>query len=160
MIVAKQGHGDSLCGIYSLVNAFAHFEGLAGQSDDRQREIFRQLVLAADRLDMLNFHHLTVGFEAFELISLLDFVAEKFGYPVSSQLLESLTLGGLNHAKVITNALKDGDVAVVYDRAKDHWVALVGDDDPLDSWPHGPLTTAKAAKRSSYGLIIKQIHRD
>lgn len=160
MIVAKQGHGDSLCGIYSLVNALAHFEGRAGQSFDRQREIFRQLALAADRLQMLDYHHLSVGFEAFELIALLDFVAEKFGHLVTSQLLESVTSGDFNHAKVIKQALEDGDAAVVYDHQNDHWVALVCEDEPLDSWPHGPLTTATAAKRSSYGLIIKQIHRD
>jgi len=160
-ICAKQGYGDSLCGIYSLLNAICHFENVARDDVAQQRELFAILMMASERLGYLDYHHVVVGFEAFELVEVFNWVAQRFGYNLEAVDLRRFSSGfrgGLPAA--INDALGENYVAVTHDAQTDHWVAITKDRVPLDSWPIEGLVSKGRAKRSSYGLIIKQISQD
>lgn len=158
---AKQGYGDSLCGVYSLLNAICHFEAVPKDDVLRQREIFSQLIMAADRLGYLDHQHVVVGFEAFELIEIFNWVAERFGYELQAvNLCRLSSASGTNLTSAVSKELKKKNVAITYDNTADHWVAITENPAPLDSWPLAKLVPAGRAKRSNYGLIIQQISQD
>ena len=160
MLVAKQGHGDSLCGIYALLNVIAHFEGKFASKNERHREIFQHLMLASERCGYLDYHHIVCGYEAFELIEIANFLAEKFGYAIEAILLENQTSKRISHRKVIAKAIEDKKAVIVWHRKPNHWIAVVEDGEVLDSWPDNNLVDSKDATKSDYGLIITHIPRD
>ena len=143
MAVAKQGHGDSLCGIYSLLNVMASFEKTPKKwESERHRVMFGQLIMAADKLGYLDLYHLTVGFEAFELRELFDWVVERFSYGLVSR--------DLHGAPQSPHAL------VKYDQDNDHWVAISSKGELLDSWPFKASVNLKKALEASEGFAIER----
>ena len=148
---AKQGHGDGLCGIYSIVNVICKFE----ENGDRKRDYFRHLIMAAERLGYLDYFHITIGFEAFELKEIIDFVAKNFGHVLSAKILADESQ--VNKARV-PRKYKTG-VLLYYSDPIDHWLAEVNGT-IMDSSPAGYEMSITDEDECLYGLLIENKLQD
>jgi hypothetical protein len=154
---AKQGHGDSLCGIYALLNAICTLNEVTDENYEKQRYIFRCLILAADRLGFVDAHHLLIGFEDFELVEVFNLYAKRCGVAFSAETLGSfVTRTQVAALKAANLAFKEGALVIAYAPVEDHWVLRTNNEKIVDSWPT-PLVSAGSKLAKDQGVVISPI---
>jgi hypothetical protein len=123
--IAKQGSADGLCGVYCLIN-FLH-----ARAEVEQREAFRYVFEAAEQCNLLNAHFLHDGFEARNLITIFNQVANnlrlKFFATHLADVAVALKKG--KFAKIARTVTGDGGEIIMSVASGRHWVLLHGIDD-------------------------------
>ncbi len=153
---AKQGHGDSLCGIYALLNAICVIQEVNDPQYEEHRFIFRCLVLAADKLGFVDAHHLLIGFEDFELVEVFNLYAKRRNLAFHAETLEKYSSDlGCEPSKAVDLVVDGGDLVVTYAPTADHWVLRTKLNVPkiVDSWPT-PLVSERSKFAKDHGVVI------
>ena len=162
--MAKQGHGDGFCGIYSLAHSLSGYEKFNDDSRGSVRGAFRRLVIAADRLNLLDAYHVIDGFEDFELVEILNLMAKNYRVHVKAVTIDDLGLTGAN-IQVVRTIVNAGGQVVVSVENGGHWVLAhkVHNDGSLsvkDSWPDSSLTSLQRLRTVEEGVAILPLDSD
>jgi hypothetical protein len=156
--MAKQGHGDGFCGMYSLAHALGGYAKFNDDDWGSVRGAFRRLVIAADRLKLLDAYHVIDGFEDFELVEIFNLMAKNYRVSERAATIDGLGLKGSN-IEVVRTIVNDGGRVVISVENGGHWVLAhkVHKDGSLgvkDSWPDNSRTSLQKVRTVEEGVAI------
>lgn len=86
----QQGHADGLCGLYAIINFLAEVDGW--KKEKAENALWYVLDITR-QLGWLTPHHLTSGFEAYQLKVILNTLFEAHYTPFSASFIEEIEAG-------------------------------------------------------------------
>ena len=159
--IAKQGIGDGLCGIYCLANSMIGWEKI-NDFPIPLREAIRRLVVSAERLNLLDSYHVTVGFEDFELCEIFNLMAENYRYANIAIPLEVVAkeFQLTSAIGIVREIIAVGGAVIVSVEKGEHWVLAqkIHEDEKsvkvIDSWPGSKLEKIGQIQTLKDGVVI------
>lgn len=122
--VLQQGHADGMCGLYAVAN----FLMLRPETQwEAAGDTLRYLLDAAQLYGWLTPHHLTMGFEEYQIRAILDAQISNYNLPFETHRLEDVVsyCGWPSFYETASRVIAKGGAIIASASKQSHWLLIL-----------------------------------